>query len=122
MALLDWVSTGIAYSRGKFLEFEDDESNTFNQVDWSTHFYFLNKDKFSFYGNTMLGYNWWKFQAGDPLVTAKITGVHFASLKLHISSEHSELVCIVLDCMHVQAVQVRAASWAANESSVLDCT
>jgi len=76
--LLDWVSTGIAYSRGKFLEFEDDESNTFNQVDWSTHFYFLNKDKFSFYGNTMLGYNWWKFQAGDPLVTAKFTGVHFA--------------------------------------------
>ena len=48
MALLDWVSTGIAYSRGKFLEFEDDESNTFNQVDWSTHFYFLNKTSFLF--------------------------------------------------------------------------
>ena len=76
--VLDWMTTGISFSRGKFLEFEDDESNGFNQLDWSSHFYFLNKDKFSFYGNMKLGYNFWKFQAGDPRVTAKFTGVHFA--------------------------------------------
>ena len=75
---MNWLSAGISYRNGRYLEDKADQSNRFHQFDASVLLYFLNTDKFSFFGNLLGGYNTWRVTDDDPnLVELRAAGPHF---------------------------------------------
>ena len=53
--VLDWFSAGLTYRKGSYYEDNDDASNSFHIVRLAGRFYFLNKDKFTFFSNIEYG-------------------------------------------------------------------
>ncbi len=53
--LANWVSLGVNFKGGRYLEDNANKDNKFRVFEISSHFYFLNKDKFTLFGNATLG-------------------------------------------------------------------
>lgn len=71
----DWVSAGLNLKTGRYL-YEDNpqkqyKSNSVNTLEATSHFYFLNKDKFTFFGSLALGYTFFKNNYDDNIFSSE---------------------------------------------------
>ncbi len=54
--IMNWVSAGLNFKSGQYLyENANGRSNKWKVLELSSHFYFLNKEKFTLYGNATIG-------------------------------------------------------------------
>lgn len=80
--IANWVSAGLNLKSGSYL-YENNEqkqykSNNVNTIEASSHFYFLNKDKFTFFGSLALGYTFFGNYYDDNFFSSeeKYNGFH----------------------------------------------
>ena len=53
--VLDWLSIGVNFTGGSYIEEDNDSENNFRTIDLSTKFYFMNRDRFTFFGSLQYG-------------------------------------------------------------------
>ncbi len=80
--IVDWLSAGLNLRSGSYLYEDNDQkqykSNKVNTLEATSHLYFLNRDKFTFFGSIALGYTFFKNSYDNNIYSSdeKYNGLH----------------------------------------------